>query len=71
LTASGISVQTKVFDSNGWRMTSSMMLAGNCERMVEIWLMDVAEIPEVVRRSVDVKARIRKRPVEGKSRFIN
>jgi len=52
-------------------MTSSMMLAGNCERMVEIWLMDVAEIPEVVRRSVDVKARIRKRPVEGKSRFIN
>lgn len=39
--------------------------------MAESWVRDVAEMPEVVSRSVDVKTRMRKRPVEGKSRFIS
>lgn len=47
------------------------MPAGNRARMVEIWFKDVDDMPEGVRRSVDVKIRIRKRPVEGKSRFIS
>ena len=39
-------------------------------RMAEIWFSEEKEMPVGVRRSVDVKMRIRKRPAEGKSRFM-
>jgi hypothetical protein len=39
--------------------------------MVEIWFREVEEMPFAVRRSVDVKQRMRKRPVEGKSGFVS
>jgi hypothetical protein len=36
-----------------------------------MWVKVVEDMPVGVRRSVDVKHRIRKRPVEGKSSFIS
>jgi len=43
------------------------MPAGKRARREERWLREVDEVPVRVRRSVDVKMRIRERPVEGKS----
>jgi hypothetical protein len=44
-----------------------MIPAGKCERIDEIEFREVAEIPDVESRSLEVTQRIRKRPVEGKS----
>jgi hypothetical protein len=48
-----------------------MIPAGNRVRIVKIWVKQVEDMPLGVRRSVDVKHRIRKRPVEGKSEFVS
>ena len=50
-------------------MISSMMLGGKRARMLEILCSTVDDIPDWLRRSVDVKRRMRKRPVEGKSKL--
>lgn len=57
--ASGISIQTKVFESRAWSTTCSMIPAGYRVRMAEIWFREVEEMPVGVRRSVDVKTRTR------------
>ena len=43
------------------------MPSGNRDRIFEIEFRDVEEMPLGVRRSVDVRQSMRKRPVEGKS----
>jgi hypothetical protein len=48
-----------------------MIPAGKCERIDEIEFREVAEIPDVERRSLEVTQRIRKRPVEGKSVIVS
>jgi len=44
-----------------------MTPGGNLARIEDIALSEVEETPEGERRSVEVKQRMRKRPVEGKS----
>ena len=48
-----------------------MIPAGNFERIDEIEFREVAEIPDVESRSLEVTQRIRKRPVEGKSVVVS
>jgi len=44
-----------------------MISGGNLARIEDIALSETEETPEGERRSVEVKQRMRKRPVEGKS----
>ncbi len=56
-----------MFGDKVCRITSSMISGGNLARIEDIALSETEETPEGERRSVEVKQRMRKRPVEGKS----
>lgn len=57
----------KVFDSRGWRTTSSRIPGGKREMISDAWVSEVVEVPDGETRSVEVRRRMRYRPVEGKS----
>jgi hypothetical protein len=56
-----------VFCGRGCRITSSIIPGGKWGMMLEIAFSEVEDVPDGERRSVVVKWRMRKRPVEGKS----